>query len=187
MKRRKRYHDSDDGNEVIQDGQSIHVPYLTDAGRYRHPARTALTDALRVYGTLGHKPMPVIDQLADTVTVHDCADLRRLFEARDRAFADLEQRSQNAWRRPFADAPPLNAKPPLPPEPAARYPDEGEDKDNNNGERDPADLEEAIKARDRAYLERGRLGDERWRTAGITDPAEADRVMRQSAQWRHGA
>jgi hypothetical protein len=102
---------------------------------------------------------------------------------RDQALSDLEERSRNAWKRPFHDAPALNAMPPPPPEPAARWDDPDED-DTGNG-----DLEDARRARDQAYD--AQYARELWRNppnpyasngnlsrqnSGVLDPRRADEV-----------
>jgi len=86
------------------------------------------------------------------------------------AFADLEKRSQNAWRRRSGDAKPDNDDP----------------DENNNNERDPADLEAAMEARERARLERDRRGNSAWRNMGRLDPTAADRVQRLGMASRGG-
>ena len=111
---------------------------------------------------------------------------------RDQALADLEERSRTAWKRPFRDAPALNAMPPPPPEPAAQW---DLDEDDNN-----ADLEDARRARDQAY--NAQYARELWRNppnpyasngnlsgqnSGVLDPTRASAIQAQGMRWRHGA
>jgi hypothetical protein len=188
---RRPYHPELEISEVA-DGETVHSRMMMlDHGRGRHSVADAAvrkymraTDAVAaarrsMAAAAGHRPMPVADALAlsGSVRVNDTA-LDLAIAMRDEAFESLCCRSARAYIDGPAVVPPLNQLPPThqrPPPP-----------DSSNGD-SCIDLEEAQRRRDQAYAERNRLGDQRWRTAGITDPAEADRIMRQAAQWRHGA
>jgi hypothetical protein len=160
----------------VEDGGIVKVPlYLADSGERK--LSDALANALRYSGT--HKPGPVSDALESMqrdsgTTVSDAVSddlldrrgvtLAQARQMRDAAFADLQRRSQSAWRRKSGDADP-----------------DGDNDDNND--RDPDDLEAAMEARERARLERDQRGDNAWRR---TNPNAATATERQGERWRGG-
>jgi hypothetical protein len=162
-KRYRRRHDDEDGNSVVPPGGSVHVPiHLCDSASVKrrvhdHFSRRAIADAIRKDHQIcsGHKPMPVADALACAASsgVNDSANLRDAFAAREKAFADLCRRSARAYIDGPAVAPPLNQLPPTPYDqqrpPRDRDDDDDGDDDNGNGD-DRFDLNEAMRARDRA-------------------------------------
>ena len=174
----KDYNDLDP-EEEIADGYGIKVPLMmADSAESRTPLADAYSGR--------NKPGPVSDALESMqrdsrTTVSDAVSddllarrgvtLEEAIEMRDAAFADLEKRSQNAWRRRSTDA-----------EPDCDDPDEN----SNNNERDPEDLEAAMEARERARLERDRRGNSAWRNMGRLDPTAADRVQRLGMASRGG-
>jgi hypothetical protein len=161
-----------DSEEEIADGYGIKVPLMmADAAESRTPLADAYSGR--------NKPGPVSDALESMqrdsrTTVSDAVSddllarrgvtLEEAIEMRDAAFAGLEKRSQNAWRRRSGDAEP-----------------DGDD--DNNNERDPNDLEAAMDARERARLERDQRGDNAWRR---TNPNAATATERQAERWRGG-
>jgi hypothetical protein len=167
----KDYNDPD-SEEEIADGYGIKVPLMmADAAE----SRTPLADALRFSGR--NKPGPISDALdsmqRDSSDSTDLIDrrgvtLEQARQLRDEAFAALCKRSQSAWKRRSTDA-----------EPDGDDPDEN----SNNNERDPADLEAAMEARERARLERDQRGDNAWRR---TNPNAATATERQAERWRGG-
>jgi hypothetical protein len=196
---RRRRHDDDNGPDIIQDGQKVTVPMmLMDSARlalrHRYDTQRVIDAKLHGHGRYAaHRPHCVADALGSVMSDSLNNTLADAVAARDRAFADLCQRSQNAWKRPFRDAPALNAMPPSPPEPAAQW-DPDEDGDNN------ADLEDARRARDEAY--NAQYARELWRNppnpyasnrnlsgqnSGVLDPTRASTIQAQGMRWRHGA
>jgi len=178
------YGDPSTPEVITEDGSGIRVRMDVMDGHFQHRHRTALSDQIAQDALCwsGHRPGPVQDGLR--LNARDAGAAYARQGARDEAFSELCRRSANAWRDGPAVSQPLNAMPP----PMPDQPDDGDDDIKEPPDyTDRLAVKRAQDARERARIQRDCLGDQRWRTAGITDPAEADRVMRQAAQWRHGA
>jgi hypothetical protein len=206
MRKRRRQYDHrrfEDGNDVIPPGGRIRV-FLADSIHHRQ-RQAQIQDALRkdVAFCSGHKPMPVADALAfsSSVRVNDTAlDLARCM--RDEAFESLCRRSARAYIDGPAVASPLNQLPPTPyDQQRPRDPDDDDNGDDDNGDDDRFDLNEAMRARDRARdAQYKSLRDQPWNanrnlsgvTGGVTDPTRANAVdaryerMLNQQPWRRG-
>jgi hypothetical protein len=206
MRRRRQYDHLEDGNDVIPPGGRVHVRLdMCDSMQRRVLTQRTIADALRKDAAIfsGRRPMPVRDmQFAVRMPVRDAAALVGLAAERDRAFAELEERSRNAWR--LGDAvqpkPALNALPE--PNWDQRDPDDddGDDDDGNgNGNGDP--LEAARAARDQALAETYKpLYQQAWNasnnlsgvTGGVLNPRAADPIearyerMINQQPWQRG-
>jgi hypothetical protein len=184
MRRRHRYCPELDDAEV-QDGEHVRV-FLTDAQRQRRAIADAVARDARCWA--GHRPGQVIDNFGPALTMDGAYSTAAAM--RDEAFARLCERSANAWRRPFADAPALNAMPPENyDQQKSGNGDDDDDNNNNNGPpdfNDPDAVQRAMDAREHARLERDRIGDQKWRTVGLSDPTAATRIEKQAEAWRHG-
>jgi hypothetical protein len=178
-------YESESCPDLIPPNCGLHVStFLQDSGRHR----TTLADQIAQDALCwsGHRPGPCQDGLR--LNARDAGANYAALTARDEAFSELCKRSQNAWRWPFADAPALNSMPPENYD--QQKPGNGDDNDdNNNGPpdfNDPDAVQRAMDSRERARLERDRIGDQKWRTVGLTDPTAATQIEKQAEAWRHG-
>jgi hypothetical protein len=186
-RRRTEDWDGNGGSDIVADGQGIHVrcdvadasravrAYLadTDAEHQRRQIADAVARDARIFS--GHRPGPCSDAFSPALTMDGAYSTA--FAMRDQALADLCKRSQNAWRKRFADQPAsLNAMPPPGPD-QPDYDDPDED-DNGNG----YDLEDLRRARDVAYASQYRsMRDQPWNASnnlsgvnnGMLDPEKA--------------
>jgi len=190
--RRKHYDDADDDGCEVKDGEGVRVRLdFADAAVRDYLRRTAVDAAVaRHMVGCAHRPGYVQDVLefSASFSVKDSADLADAFARRQKAFDDLELRSQNAWRQP------LNAMSPPPPEPAAQWPDENGNGNGDDDEDNGDDLAVAQRRRDDAYEARNARGDDAWRNppnpyvgglsnyGGTLDPRKVDRSRRFGAK-----
>ena len=164
----------DDDDRIIPDGQGIRVSMmaldsLDSVQRAVRDHFASVSDAVAEHNRYAaHRPGFVADALR--YASHDSAredasldllerrgvSLPQARAMRDSAFAEMEQRSRNAWRRD------LN-------------PDEHDDRERN-------DLESARAARQRAYEDLCYRGDNAWRTK----PMRATEIEKQGERWRGG-
>ena len=176
----RKIYDYQSAPEVIEDGSGLRVPaFLMDSGRRHATIGDAIREDCRVFS--GHRPMPIQDmQFAVSMSVSDTERLAGAMARREQAFDELCKRSSEAWRRSFADAAkPLNAMPPLPPEPAAQNGDDDEVETAPPDPNDPDALERAQGARERAYQEAVLRSANAWNAANS--------IQQQAARWRNGA
>ena len=172
-RRRKRVHDQDDGDDIVEDQGHVHVRMdMMDGGQrsvHDHFRRVAASDA-----TVGHKPGYVQDALRFQTTDARLADA---IAEREQAFRDLERRSQNSWRKKFADA--KQRTEPLGAEGGAGAEETGEPDEDD----DETSLEQAMQDREHAYEEAKARSESAWRMRS----APANGVLAREKAWRHGA
>jgi hypothetical protein len=182
MRRKKlRDHDLDDGDEIVPPGGRVRVD-MTDAATERR--RWVIRDALSKHQALcGHRPgyAEAILKWSPYERALEVG-LADAISARDAAFAQLEKRSESAWRNgsALADAAPDQQMPP-------GLNGNGDDDDSEDDDDDDSELAKAMRDRERAYRERDARQRDAWRNPGRTDPDAANAVQRQAARWRNGA
>jgi hypothetical protein len=102
--RRRRYRDHrfDDGNDVLRDGESVRV-MLFDAGPGRPPLGVNVGDAMDSYMHFAaHRPHDASSlAYAAYPLQRDSRSLADAMRDRQRAFDELQARSENAWRKPL--------------------------------------------------------------------------------------
>jgi hypothetical protein len=156
---------------------------MTDAQRQQ---RRWINDAVRQHMIgCSHRPAPVSDILRDSSfsPLTRDADLADAIDAKWREYRMRDQRGDNAWRRPFPDAAPLNSLPP----PGPDDPDADNDGDDDEDDidinsppdyTDPLTMQRAEDARERARL--SQYDRQQWRDMNGTlkplDPRRADTV-----------
>jgi hypothetical protein len=180
MRKRRRYYDRRLDDAEVKDGEHVRV-FLTDAQRQRRAIADAVARDARCWA--GHRPGQIVDHFGPALTMDGAYSTAAAM--RDQAFADLEQRSANAWRdgdavvkvsrseatpvrsalnvggtrgTPLASGAVSRSK--LPPVGENGDPDD-DDNDNDNGNDNGDDLAEAQRQRDQAYSDQYR--NERWR------------------------
>jgi hypothetical protein len=149
-----RRYTKDRDNDIVKDGERVTVPMMfmdsaQRAVRHYYDTQRVIDAKLRDHGRyVAHRPHCCADALSNRMWDSLNHSLADAIKARDAAFRDLEERSRNAWRRPFADQPAsLNSLPPEN-EDQKRPPRDDDDGDNNDDDR--IDLNEAMRQRDAA-------------------------------------
>jgi hypothetical protein len=183
--RRIRDYDPRHGDDVLEDGDTLHVPLMMcdsaqRAVQHHFDERSFVKDALAAhYRYSANKPGFVQDQLRQGAgqTINDASyDLHarrdcwfpEAVKMRDAAFAELEKRSQNAWKMDAKSAPPDDD------------PDADDDNDNDSDNAvEIDDLEAARKARDQAYQAAVERSANAWKLA----PGRATQVEQQRQRW----
>jgi len=170
-------HDTDDGDEVVEDGGSVKVPlYLADGSEQR----SRVSDALAAHNRYaGHRPGYVSDALAygGRSSLDDASSdlidrrgtsLEDAQRQRDEAFSDLCKRSQNAWKGECLG-------------------DADLDGDNNNNDPDDPDedrndIDNLRRKRDEAFAALEQRSQNAWRTSQV----KATATELQGERWRGG-
>jgi hypothetical protein len=174
--RRTEDWDRETGSNIARDGETVRVRLDMCDAAHQH-RRMSLADEIRHDCRIfsGHRPGPIQDgAFAANMSVQDAANLAGAMASRELAFDQLEERSRNAWQ----NGPPQIVASPEPNYDQRRPPNDingngnnGDDDDELTGPPDHNDvdqMEAAMAARDRARLERDRIGDNKWRDMGGT-------------------
>jgi hypothetical protein len=185
MKRRRNRYDADDGDQIVADGTTLHVPLmLCDSLQrdvYRRYHRTALADQIAEDALCwsGHRPGPIADGVR--LNARDAGANYAALTARAESFANLCRRSARAYIDGPAVSKPLtqglpednwDLRQPLDPVDITNGngdDENGDDDGNGNGDRRRINLAEAQAAREASY--RSQYTREPWRDMNGTMPS----------------